>query len=334
MGGRTILYKKLLCYSIMAEIHSPHYLDIQMTTEFLKELTGISFDSFTEIQTGWNNKALIVVNGGKRLLRLSKPTWPKEKIYNEVAALKFLNQAPRIFDYGFHERAHWILMEYIEGEMLQDCWALLDEQEKRHVLLQIKEVIEKFQQYRFELIGGWMTPETPTLGPYFDGNYMFATEKEFLLGTLRQNLSKLDMDTTDIENLQPWISSTLDQLPPVPIVFFHGDIAFRNILFDKQTKKMTLVDWEWAGSRPVYFDWLEDMYDDSSEEKNWIRKELMAMGAYVYESIPGYTTRKLIADLIDSCAPWRFEVNHSKGVANLKRVVALVQKVMSEGLHV
>jgi tRNA A-37 threonylcarbamoyl transferase component Bud32 len=313
----------------MAEIDSPHYLDLEISHALLKELTGVSFQSFTEIKTGWNNKALIVVDEQKRILRLSKPTWPKEKICNEVAALKFINESPLIFDYGFHPKAHWILMEFIEGDTLQECWPSLDVLTKRRVLLQLKIMIEKFQRFQFEKIGGWIQPNAPTLGPYFDGNFIYTNEKEFLLRMLEQNMSKLTIDTSVIEQLQPWISKTLDQLPPVPIVFFHGDVAFRNILFNRQSGKITLVDWEWAGSRPIYFDWLDDLYEGSREENEWIRKELLASGALVYDNIPGYAIRKLIADLVDSCAPWRFEISHSNGMANVQKVVESIRTRMA-----
>ncbi|KAJ3310665.1 hypothetical protein HDV04_004712 [Boothiomyces sp. JEL0838] len=313
----------------MAEKNSPHYIELEITTEFLSKLIGIPVLEYTEIPVGWNNKAIKVVTKDKEyLLRLSKTTWPKEKILNEVAVLRYLQslnvKCPRIYSYGF-DKVHWILMELVQGKMLESEWRNLNNNLKRELIKQIGDQLLILQQKEFPSISGWGLKEgLPILTTYFDGNYEYSSETEYITKQLESNIKKLDtvIDTAFLKDVMFKVKQIVDRLEPVPIVLFHGDFAFRNMIIS-DNQLVSILDWEWAGTRPIYMDLLEDMLENENStdetENEWIRNEFRNLG-FEY---PNERERKLLLDLVDATSAWRFS-NVEK--AKL-RVIELVNKI-------
>jgi len=99
----------------------------------------------------------------------------------------------------------------------------------------------------------------------------------------------------------------LEALEDVPIVMFHGDFSFRNMLVDKG-KLTGIVDWEWAGAFPVDHEWSngwEILNEGSEEDKKFIREELDQSNLLTpWREIPFYENRKLLVETIENLAPW------------------------------
>ncbi|KAJ3320435.1 hypothetical protein HDV06_005258 [Boothiomyces sp. JEL0866] len=306
----------------MAEKNSPHYIDLEISKEFISELIGIPVQDFTEIAVGWNNKAIKIVTADKELLlRLSKTTWPKEKILNEIAALEYLKTAdikcPKIHSFGFG-KVHWILMEYIDGKMLESEWRSLDRITKLNLIKQIGDQLKILQSLHFPTISGWILEKgIPLLTRYFDGNYQYNSEAEFIISQYLLNVKKLEssMDTEFLKELEPKIKRILEKLEHVPIVFFHGDFAFRNMMI-KNNNLVSILDWEWAGTRPNYlelfYDLLEGEDENDKQENTWIRQEFRKLGF----DYPNEEERKLLLDLVDATAEWNFSKSHLMDIVN------------------
>ncbi|KAI9030582.1 hypothetical protein DFJ74DRAFT_602882, partial [Hyaloraphidium curvatum] len=114
---------------------------------------------------GWNNLAARVLledpSGVRtdRLLRLSKATWPREKIENEVAALEVARAidfggvaVPQILAHGFageHGDFHWLLMDFLPGRNLEGVWRTLSLEDKERVLDGVAGIVRGLRSVRF-----------------------------------------------------------------------------------------------------------------------------------------------------------------------------------------
>jgi len=99
----------------------------------------------------------------------------------------------------------------------------------------------------------------------------------------------------------------LSKLEDIPIVMFHGDFAFRNILVDN-TRLAGLVDWEYSGAFPIDIDWYNGwdiMRDGSEEDKILIKTEFDKTPLISpWKGIKFYENRKLLFELLDNLSPW------------------------------
>lgn len=348
----------------MAERDSPHYLPIALTPSIVDTLLESHYDASTlaafeactaiePIARGWNNLALKIRLGPNRpyVLRLSKSTWPREKIVNEICALRLLDGGTETLGIrtpvvkAFHlaekqngdEPFHWILTDFLQGENLEDLWRTLDASSKHAILDEIASIIAKLQERTFQKIGGWTTDTStsqpnkrPEIGTYFEGQWgPFDSEAEFYLGRAQANLDNTVWTTTPqlaplrshLSLFLPQLSTLITKLPPLPIVLFHGDFAFRNFLCFKPTTSPTtthpaklsaLLDWEWSGTMPLAQDWLanellEEQTEDDKRENKWIRRELIKRGCHVYEAVQGWEERRAVEALVDGIAAWRIQ---------------------------
>jgi len=346
----------------MAEPNSPHFLDVTLTRiygESFLQANRLNFSllSIREIPVGWNNKAVVLeTESGMLLWRLSKATWPKEKIINECAALQHVKQhytipVPKVFKFGFATDAHpfhWILMEFIQGENLETAWRTLTRPEKLGLLDDLRKVITALQSKHYETIAGWQfTDSVPCHGLYFDGLYQYASETEYFLKRFHEQHLRLsnalgaevDQQLKKIVELTPQIEKFIQNFPKAPIVLFHGDFAFRNMLISRDENGIphlsALLDWEWCGTFPIFLDWVGDWLEEDTpetdvEENKWIRSQMLENGFPVWENLPGFVEKKAVYDLTDSMAAWKFEINQGKAIEGLKRIIDVVEKLLRQ----
>ncbi|KAJ3133810.1 hypothetical protein HK100_004063 [Physocladia obscura] len=349
----------------MAEKASPHCIDIKITLDFVNALIrgampNLLITSFFEIATGWNNKAVKVEtsDGQQFVLRLSRAaSWPPSKVEAEAAALRIAAEnsipAPQLVTFGVQtpnastetasdiSKVHWMLLEYIEGNMLEAVWRELSIIEKNDLLVEIKRVIVKLQASTFNEIGGLgfnSSSNRPIVTKYWDGEFIYDSEPSFLIGRLNQNLCDLqsievlpgfqtEFDTLikRLDDVRSIINSVFRSLKPCPTVLFHGDFAFRNIMVRRnESRKLvisSILDWEWCGTRPIYVDWLDDWLEEENDgdvyENKWIRQQIMKDGFPCFENLEGYVIRStLYALVVDSIAKWRFEGNQFENAIN------------------
>lgn len=113
------------------------------------------------------------------------------------------------------------------------------------------------------------------LGPYFDGKHgPFAGTKEFAAGMLLSSISAAERKPA-LTELRPYAERAKDLasqlvegalgLPDVPIVAFHGDFSFRNMLVEGEGEALrisALLDWEWGGAKPAYCEFMDSSFGD------------------------------------------------------------------------
>lgn len=199
----------------------------------------------------------------------SKPAWifldsPRRKVFRlhdsvikfgagvdarEAQTLQFIKKATTIpVPNAISDRPNTIVMDYIEGYNLEDCWVRLSSEEKRGIAEQTRDIILQLRSFKSSYIGAVdrgpavdMRKSTYIGGP-FDSESEF---NEFLF----QNM---------VSSSPSLYSTAMRQAMRTNhnIVFSHGDLNLHNILV-KDGAIVALLDWEYAGWYPEHWDYVK-----------------------------------------------------------------------------
>jgi aminoglycoside phosphotransferase (APT) family kinase protein len=173
---------------------SPHRKGLYITIEQINILLkNIDYDagncvSFNCENIGFNNKTYFIYTQHKHsfALRLTKKSWPKEKIECEKELIDYIRKntqipVPKIlcYDNSYKEfEFGWILMEKIDGDNLESLWINMSNENKNYIILQITDILNQLQSIKFDKIGSLYNHG---IGPYFENKRgPFKTSKEFL----------------------------------------------------------------------------------------------------------------------------------------------------------
>ncbi len=159
----------------------------------------------------------------------------------------FIADIPALED-GQLVKGHFIVMDYVPGPTVDECWKSLDASQRQSVAGQVAAIIDTMQSTSLKLppgpIGG--TGDQKFEGPWFTdyGAGPFAT----------------------LQDLEDWCNHKIDvcikfqQLPRHAqrfefqrLVLTHQDIAPRNLILDAQGK-VWMIDWGIAGVYPPGFE--------------------------------------------------------------------------------
>jgi RIO-like serine/threonine protein kinase len=297
--------------------NSPHrkelYITIEQINIILKKYNyNIGNCIYFDCENiGFNNKTYFIYtqNNYSFALRLTKNSWPKEKIECEKELINYIRKntqipVPKIlcydnsykeFDFG------WILMEKIDGDNLETLWINMSNENKNYIILQIIEILNQLQSIKLDKIGSLYSYG---VGPYFENKRgPFNTSKEFLedkmnlaIETVNTNLSFMGIKPF-VPKLQKIFKKLLQLIDNVPIVLFHGDLSLRNILI-KDNKIVSLLDWEWGGSMPIFCEWFNCDIEN-------LENEINNKNIYTPNNIPNFSYIKDIYIIIDNIAPWQ-----------------------------
>ena len=145
---------------------------------------------------------------------------------------------------GYFETIGYIVMDYVEGVCLANCWNDLDSLKRQNVILQVAGMIQQLQSVRLNSPG-------PIGGGLSQGRWF----TDYCAGpfTTRQ----------EIEN---WFNHKLaickgtgnarQDIPPFnfpTFVLTHQDISPRNLILDP-SDRVWLIDWAFAGAYPPCFE--------------------------------------------------------------------------------
>lgn len=154
-----------------------------------------------------------------------------------------------------------IRMDFIEGSRLDDAWPDMTAGEKVDVCGQLKQILKDMRSIKSEdgiigscsggLVRDCRRYDTYTGGP-FDNEDSF---NNFILDFLKAT-------PTPIRNA---IARQL--VPNHRIVFSHGDLVMHNIIV-KGSKIMGLIDWEYAGWYPEYWEYVK-FFERHSNHPDW-----------------------------------------------------------------
>lgn len=151
------------------------------------------------------------------------PRQAKERIFNEAATIQYLSQhssipLPKFICCFEDDEAVYLIVEKVDGISMKD----LTGAELQTVTEELQGHIRSFRRLRSSRIGG---PSGLVVPPY---------------RTTRQNFR-------DDWNLQEGM--------PDEYVFCHNDLSQHNVILDPESLKIkAIVDWEYAGFYPEFFD--------------------------------------------------------------------------------
>lgn len=203
----------------------------------------------------------------------------KESASTELSSLLYLKEhlpsfpAPR--PYGLIQTGPFYLLfsTLIPGSDLERIWAGLDHAEKMSISAQVEELLTKLRSL-----------------PWPDGNSLGAVDGQGCKDA-RRFIRTSDRPITNVEQFQDFVFSgsttasslyigLLRDLRPTAtdIVFTHGDVRPANIIVeqgeDGKWKVAALVDWEFSGFYPAYWESVKmtnNMVPSSSNEFDWYR---------------------------------------------------------------
>lgn len=182
----------------------------------------------------------------------------------EAEALRLVSHytsvsAPELFLSSFSPDFGSIRMSLIPGCLLEEKWDKLDGAKKEFVCRQTWDLISKIRDIP--------RPEKLQNGPY-QCNADGSLSKDPMLADLDPQSPKALMNDHDVRNRiyerylhfggRRYEGKLLDMLPlSEASVFTHADIAPRNIMVDEQNVITGILDWEYAGWYPDYWEYAQ-----------------------------------------------------------------------------
>jgi len=146
-----------------------------------------------------------------------------ERLANEAATLRFIREntdvpIPSLTCNFQDDESHYIITEWVEGIHMMD----IPDEKKPRVNAEIKKHLSTLHDLRSKAIGG---PTGIVIPPYRVFNVTMN--------------DKWDLKSSDTEEY----------------VFCHNDLSQQNIILDPDTFKIkAIIDWEYAGFFPRYFE--------------------------------------------------------------------------------
>lgn len=160
----------------------------------------------------------------------------------------------------------YIWMDYVKGHLLKDVWRKMTTDDKKEIAKDLGGILRNMR--RNESPGGWIQAcnggavrDLRVIKDYKGGPFERETSfNEFLLD-LYPNTPEADR-----KSLADGLRSDHR------IVFTHGDLSTRNIIVHKDKKKYkikALIDWEYGGWYPEYWEYVKFMNHDATGTRDW-----------------------------------------------------------------
>ena len=186
------------------------------------------------------------------------------KAIEEGNSLKFAKSlgipVPQVHEVSNNGTGGWILMDFVDGDCLEDVWSSMAAEEKKSIARQLREIISTMRaagktQRTIGAIGG------PARDLRQDFDYEggdFETEAEF-------NEFVLDL----LKGTPPLIRSAIAGSLETghAMVFSHGDLTPSNIIV-KDGRIAGLIDWEYSGWYPEYWEFVK-FFDRETDCEDW-----------------------------------------------------------------
>ncbi|KAJ1713110.1 hypothetical protein NYO67_4734 [Aspergillus flavus] len=183
-----------------------------------------------------------------------------------------------------------ITMDFVEGDTLEKVWKDFTYDQKEVLAGDLKRYVSELRKLKGKKIEALNDGKVRVLSSsrYVQEGGPFESREEF-----NQFLELIGVDTMlhaslDDNSSSSGYSSKEEDAPQgcEEFVFSHGDILPRNILVNDQGKVTALVDWEFAGYFPMYWEYSRA----SRESKDW--KEFLLLWVFPDKREWGYTEMK------------------------------------------
>lgn len=205
----------------------------------------------------------------------------------EAENLKFIREhtdipVPKVLNCYKKDGIGYILMDFIEGEMLNNAWPKLSPEAKNTILTELSDYIRQMRQIparpdNMIVIGsvtGGPAVDQRSMGPIKGGP--FKSEEEFNDWQLDQLLPGIPLSNRDMYHAM--------QKADHAIVFSHGDLGFHNVLV-QNGHVVAIIDWESAGWMPEHWDYCKSAWHISGSDDLYLALKRLYEKQYFSEAL-------------------------------------------------
>ncbi|CDM34173.1 Protein kinase-like domain [Penicillium roqueforti FM164] len=163
---------------------------------------------------------------------------PSQDIELEAENMRYISEntaipIPHVHETQIHDGgAKSILMDYIEGQTLQDAWSSMIPSQKMSVAQELRGYVQQLRGLKREPLEPFSHKHIYMRRPVYLDEYLFSR--------LRTSVPDLLLNCTG------------NKWPEDKLVFTHGDLAPRNILVDDHGHVTAVLDWELSGWQPEW----------------------------------------------------------------------------------
>ncbi|OJJ69017.1 hypothetical protein ASPBRDRAFT_46296 [Aspergillus brasiliensis CBS 101740] len=173
---------------------------------------------------------------------------------------------PSVIESWTEDEHTLILMRRIPGEPLSKVWSKLTTEEKNRIAKQTAEYLQQLRSLQSDKI------QCLEGRPVFS-DFLFHNENHFHtpIGPLASDEELwAEMERGLIDSIPEAARVRLRQRMPsaMPYTLTHGDLTNVNIMV-KDGELTGIIDWEWSGYFPVWWEYVCTSVPDSEEDREW-----------------------------------------------------------------
>ena len=168
----------------------------------------------------------------------------------------------------------YIIMERVRGDRLDSIWSHLDDEKKQDVSNQLKVIFGELREISSP--GGYCSLHQQPLrdhifytgieevSQHLEGP--FGNESELNDALIRKYLASGYLPMAKADYYRRAFPSVLTGHPPT---FTHGDFQRKNMIRNPESGRITIIDWEFAGWYPSYWEYSRAIFACGRFEDDW-----------------------------------------------------------------
>jgi aminoglycoside phosphotransferase (APT) family kinase protein len=188
---------------------------------------------------------------------------------NEALNVDFIRScttipAPSIFrEWIDSSDRYFLLMERMKGQTLRAAWTTLSLPQKNNIADQVATAIQQLRRLQSPII------QSLDGGPVYSG-WLFLNGSKTPYGPFLSDTDLRSSLVGALKSLPPEaVSRFQDRVPEcTPYTFTHGDLNCENIIVE-DGQLVGILDWEYAGYFPVWWEYVAMSIGLSSEDAEW-----------------------------------------------------------------
>lgn len=196
---------------------------------------------------------------------------PAKPPMDEGANLRFLKEnttipVPKVLnEWVDSDGRYFILMERIKGRTLEEAWPTMTTADKERIadqaagyLLQLR----KLQSPQMQSLAG---------GPVYDAFLDMGSDMYTSHGPISSDNGLWEDMATGLARLPEKARAGLRRRMPTisPFTFTHGDLTNVNIMVNDDGNLAGIIDWEWSGFFPVWWEFAVSSMAHSQSDAEW-----------------------------------------------------------------
>lgn len=205
----------------------------------------------------------------------------------EADALHFVGRlhgvhTPRLIDSVVSDNTSYLLTTWIDGQTMGEVWDHLSASDQTAIASDLGDQLRAMRVQTVTVSRGAQLICNASSGPVSDPRIPWVAEENARTFSCPQAFAAevwtgLDW-ACNRPTLQPRLRPLIER--DVPVVFTHGDLLPKNLVFPgglghwrAGLSRICLLDWEYAGWMPVYWDALKMTWLEYDEERDgeWLR---------------------------------------------------------------